>query len=128
MAKPENTPYKIIAQIGDGPETGINKKNFSGGILRTSLSSLRPDKVPQEEGIAFFGLKDANNAIIGLQKAERRNVVKKERAKYFLRKMTMSDLMLDSNWDTLKKDPRVKAAYKKYLLMDLLRENGYQMS
>ena len=147
MAKPEHTAYQVQADFRgrkgtppvydepvdyNGP-VAISDSCIKSGKLR-AIQSYRRKKDAQlafsmpESGNVIFGYDKASALLRIARKAAKQDFSKGERPSFFLRKLTMSEFMAHEQFKNHKGSETVKALYKKYLLMDLLSEKGFQMS
>ena len=147
MAKPEHTAYQVQADfrgragtppVYDEPinytgPVAIADSCVKGGKLR-AIQSYRRKKDARlafstpENGYLSFGYVSAENLLKVARGAAKEDFNKGERPSLYLRKLTMSEFMNHKQFKNHKGNPTIKSLYKKYLLMDLLSEKGYQMS
>ena len=136
MAQPENTAYQIQACFQapitlDGtlihPESivGISPNCIRQGTLRSGMTYRRQQGLIKftavEDGYVSWGFNKANKLLTTTRKEAKSQFKKGVRPTFFLRKLTMSEFMSHSQFSVYKDTPVVKALYKKYLLMDLLK-------
>lgn len=147
MAKPNHTAYQlqadfsgvdIMVQTGkyttseDGV-SAIHPGCLQGGAFKRSKNQWSaPDRAihfsTPEQGYVTFGFDKAEKLLNSARGYAKTQFKKGERPAFFLRKLTMSEFMAHSQFVNYSNDLLVKTLYKKYLLLDLLREKGYQMS
>lgn len=142
MAKPEHTAYQLMADFGDntveawtgkgveahtGP-VAIAESCIKAGNARSTYFATRLAFAMPADGHITFGLSKAETLLKIARVAAKDDFSKGVRPSFFLRKLTMSEFIAHKNFKNYKGDPLIKTLYKKYLLMDLLSEKGYQMS
>lgn len=147
MAKPEHTAYQVqadfrgrkgIPPVYDEPinytgPVAIADSCIKGGSFR-AIQSYRRKKDVQlafsmpESGHVTFGYSKAEDLLKKARKAAKLDFNKGERPSFFLRKLTMSEFIAHKQFKNYKGNAMIKTLYKKYLLMDLLSEKGFQMS
>jgi len=141
MAKPQHTAYQVLADFGktitiDGETTrtghvGIDPTFIRDGNLKKALSSklfsLIKFREPEDAHVTF-GFKNAESLLRQCRAESKKQFKKGERPAFFIQKLTMSEFMAHSQFSKYKNDPTVKLIFKKYLLMDLLSEKGWQTS
>lgn len=143
MAKPQHTAYQVLADFGktitiDGETTrtghvGIDPTFIRDGNLKKAMAHKfgRGNNIKfrePEDAHVTFGFKNAESLLRQCRKESKKQFKKGERPAFFIRKLTMSEFMAHSQFKNYKNDPTVKLIFKKYLLMDLLSEKGWQMS
>ncbi len=147
MAKPEHTAYQVQADFRGRkgiPPVYEEPVNYAGPvaiagscILAGNLRAIQSYRRKKDSQLAFsmpesghisFGYRKAEDLLKIARKAAKEDFNKGERPSFFLRKLTMSEFMAHKEFKNYKHHSIVKQIFKKYLVMDLLREKGYQMS
>ena len=148
MAKPEHTAYQVfadfsalnkIAPVSHPEPVALSPKSihwdrgFAKLGARQRLPAIRYGSEPfnfvsAEEGFVSFGLNEAEELIKQCREVAKTEFEKGTRPAFFLRKLSMSEFIAHKNFAAYKDHSIVGRVFKKYLLMDLLREKGYQMS
>ena len=138
MAKPEHTAYQIQADfsnvshshegiVGIDPSC-INNKTHLKAVGRFGRSQFDITCCALEDAVIHFGSADASVLMERLREHAKTQFKKGVRPTFFLRKLTMSEFLEHKNFKDYKDNATVKRIFKKYLLLDLIREEGYQMS
>ena len=142
MAKPRHTAYQVQANFDgidmsqylvahEGP-VGLDPSCITGGRLKMADRWRRTrDHIifaTAEDGHITFGYDKAEALLKECRKCAKEQFKKGGRPAFFLRKLTMSDFMAHKGFKNYKNDATVKSVFKKYQLMDLLSEKGFQMS
>ncbi len=127
MAKPEHTAYQVQADF-DSVIKGIDVECISSGKLKqmnwrkTSMHFNHP-----ANAYVSFGYAGADALLKQCRAAARQEFKKGERPTFFLRKMTMSEFMAHKEFKKYRSsNPTVQKVFKKYLLLDNLRDSGFQ--
>ncbi len=147
MAKPEHTAYQVqadfrgrkgIPPVYDEPVDYAGPVAISDSCIKANglraIQSYRRKKDAQlafsmpDSGHITFGYKKAEDLLKIARRAAKEDFSKGERPSFFLRKLTMSEFIAHKQFKNYKGSALIKTLYKKYLLMDLLSEKGYQTS
>lgn len=144
MAKPQNTAYQV-----QGDFTALNTDDNVIAISHTGPVGLDPlcvadgklklgrrNGMLQERLLAFvapekayisFGYSNAEALLKQCRSTAKQQFKKGERPTFFLRKMTMSEFMAHKEFKKYRSsNPTVQKIFKKYLLLDNLRDSGFQ--
>lgn len=138
MAKPQHTAYQLqgdftnVEHSHTGP-VGLDVDCISGGNLKEAPAWRKGNValvfVAPEDAHIAFGYDKADHLLNQCRKAAKLQFKKGARPTFFLRKLTMSEFMAHKEFKKHKSaNPVVRSVFKKYLLIDQLRDGGYQTS
>ena len=145
MAKPQHTAYQLQADFTNmntdentvthtGP-VALDTDCVSNGVIKASASWRFTKQakamvfIAPEDGYVSFGYDKAEKLLKECRKIGKEQFKKGQRPTFFLRKLTMSEFMDHKEFKKHKSaNPIVRSVFKKYLLIDQLRDGGYQTS
>ena len=128
MAKPQHPAYQVQANFDSDVIKGIDIECIAAGKLkRLNWRKTSMHFNTLENSYVSFGYAGAE-ALLKQCRSEAKSQFKKgERPTFFLRKLTMSEFMAHKEFKKYRSsNPTVQKIFKKYLLLDNLRDSGFQ--